>query len=173
MQNHLKTIIQAAAIIFLLQACAHGPYRGRVIEEESGRPIAGAVAIGNWTDVHVNVAGGTTYCIDARETVTDANGEFEIPDVSRGNFSIFVYKVGYRRVQCLWESLMRWGGCMTEPAEWDGDRAIILFERVAKSKLNSEIGEPPHISCGRKDGKPLSEYIKVHKEYRKALGLKP
>ena len=172
MQNHLKTIIQAAAIIFLLQACAHGPYKGRVIEEESGRPIAGAVAIGNWTDVHVNVAGGTTYCIDARETVTDANGEFEIPDVSRGNFSIFVYKVGYRRVQCLWESLMRWGGCMTEPAEWDDGRTIILLEKVPLDKLGTEQGNYPSV-CGRKDGKPLSALKKAREEYRRALGLEP
>jgi hypothetical protein len=172
MQNHLKQIIQAAAIIFFLQACAHGPYKGRVIEEESGRPIAGAVAVGSWMGMHINFADAASYCIDAREAVTDANGEFEIPDVSRGDFHISVYKVGYQRLECFWEGLMRWGGCMTEPAQWDGDRAIILLEQVAKDRLLEE-GSPPDVSCGRKDGRPLIEYIKAHKDYRRARGLKP
>jgi hypothetical protein len=139
------------------------------MEEDSGRPVAGAVAVGYWTGVHVNVAGGTTYCIDAREAVTDANGEFEIPDVSRGNFMIAIYKVGYKRVQCFWESLKRWGGCMTEPAEWDGDRAIILLEKVSRDKMNTAVGRPPHISCGRKDGKPLTESDSINEEYYQAI----
>ena len=165
-------LLFALAIGMSVQACAHGPYKGRVVEEDSGRPVTGAVAVGYWTGVHVNVAGGTTYCIDAREAVTDANGEFEIPDVSRGNFMIAIYKVGYKRVQCFWESLMRWGGCMTEQAEWDGDRAIILLERVAKGRLGSAEGDYPSV-CGRKDGKPLSALEEARKEYRRALGLEP
>jgi hypothetical protein len=170
MQNHLKTIIQAAAIIFFLQACAHGPYKGRVIEEESGRPIAGAVAVGSWMGMHINFADAASYCIDAREAVTDANGEFEIPDVSRGDFHISVYKVGYQRLECFWEGLMRWGGCMTEPAEWDGGRAIILFERVAKSRLGYE-GSPPSGGCGRKDGRPLTAYMEEVKKWERTMGL--
>ena len=164
-------LLFALAIGMSVQACAHGPYKGRVIEEESGRPIAGAVAIGTWTGMHINFADAATYCIDAREAVTNANGEFEISDVSRGDFHISVYKVGYQRLECFWEGLMRWGGCMTEPAEWDGDRAIILLHKVAKDRLKYE-GRPPSIGCGRKDGKPLTEYLKAHDDYRHARGLK-
>jgi hypothetical protein len=170
-KNLIKTIVHIMAAGLLLQACAHGPYKGRVVEEDSGLPVVGAVAIGDWTGVHVNVAGGTTYCIDAREALTDEKGEFEILDISRGTFSISVYKVGYQRVQCPWESLQRWGGCMTEPAQWDGDRAIILLNKVAKSRMGYE-GRPPSGGCGRKDGKPLAEYMKAHEDYRRALGLK-
>jgi hypothetical protein len=127
--------------------------------------------VGQWTYSLPTPAGATTECRDAREAVSDGKGEFEIPEVSWGTFSISVYKVGYQRVQCPWESLQRWGGCMTEPAQWDGDRAIILLNKVAKSRMGYE-GRPPSGGCGRKDGKPLAEYMKAHEDYRRALGLK-
>ena len=162
-------LLFALALGISVQACAHGPYKGRVVEEDSGRPVTGAVAVGYWTGVHVNVAGGTTYCIDAREAVTDANGEFEIPDVSRGNFMIAIYKVGYQWMRCLWESLELWGGCMAEPAEWDGDRAIILLGKVPKGKLGTAMGRPPHISCAPKNGEPLKAFSKAREEFHRAL----
>ena len=171
-ENNFLMLISVLALSLSIQACGHGPYKGRVLEQETGRPVAGAVAVGSWSGVHINVAGGTSYCIDAREAVTDANGEFQIPDVSRGNFRIHVYKVGYQRVECFWEALKRWGGCMTEPAEWDGDRAIFLLERVAKDKLGTAEGNYPS-TCGRKDGKPLSALHEAREEYRRAIGLKP
>ena len=155
-----------------IQACAHGPYKGRVIDEKSGQPIAGAIAIGNWTTTSPNVGGGTTHCKDAREALTDENGEFEIPDVSSGTFSIDIYKIGYRKVGCMWKAFNRAGSCyLNDPVQFDGDRAILPLKKVAKARLGYE-GAPPHVSCGRKDGNPLVEYIKVRREFRRAIGLK-
>lgn len=54
-------------------------YKGRVIDGRTGRPITGVVVVGYWSISIPNVGGGTTKCLDARETVSDDNGEFRIP----------------------------------------------------------------------------------------------
>ncbi len=179
MQNNIRTIIQAAAIVFLLQACAHGPYKGRVVDEITGEPVAGAVAVASWSDVHVNVGGGTSYCIDAAEAVTDGKGEFEILERraplfgTLGTMDIHIYKVGFQRVECMWRYLGEAGTCYAyKPVEFDGDRAVFPLRRVAKNRLHTEEGNYPSV-CGRKDGKPLSALDEARKEYRRALGLKP
>lgn len=48
-----------------------GPYKGKVIDLETGEPIEGAVVAAVWTLTH-------RFC-DAKETVTDNNGEFVLP----------------------------------------------------------------------------------------------
>jgi hypothetical protein len=48
-----------------------GPYRGKVVDLETGEPIEGAVVAAVWTLTH-------RFC-DAKETVTDKNGEFILP----------------------------------------------------------------------------------------------
>lgn len=167
--------IFALLILIAIINCA-GPYKGRLIDEKSGAPIQGVVAVGYWTYMTPNVGGGTTHCLDARETVSDENGNFAIPKSYYGEFfgemSVAIYKVGYAKVTCLWESLNSPGGCLLEETEWEGDRAIIPMKRVVKTNLKWD-GRPPDVSCGRKDGKPLSNYSREYEEFRQALGLKP
>ena len=177
-----KRIIIAAPIVFVLSIPMHcaGPYKGKVIDRDTGQPIAGVVAVGTWSSQSIHPAGGSSHCQDAREAVTDENGEFVIKGI-RSRFlgldtfgmRINVYKVGYKRAHCYWEDVEKSGACFQKPGGFEDGMAIFPLKRVAKGKLRSAIGRPPHISCGRKDGKPLTEYIKVHKEYRKAIGVKP
>ncbi len=175
----IKTmLLQTAVLVILMQACAHGgPYKGRVVEATDNQPIAGAVVVISWTYSTPNVGGGSTHCLDADEAVTDANGEFEIPErkvgpfgrVGNANFAI--YKVGYERIgPGPWESLKS-AKYFLERVIWEGDRAIIPLKRVAKEDLKWD-GRPPQVSCGRKDEKPLSEYIRIREEFRVALGLR-
>lgn len=71
-------------ILFLAYACfkvvmIYGPYTGQVVELETGKPIAGAaVSIAFFTTAG-SVAGEVSYFADAVETLTDSNGEFELP----------------------------------------------------------------------------------------------
>lgn len=160
------------SIAFLFNGCAGfsyhfgSEYKGLVVDQKTGEPIAGVVVVGSWTYVIPSAGGGTTRCRDAREAVTDDKGEFSIPNISYGEFSIAIYKVGYERVECGWHVLDQKGSCYLEHAvEWVGDRAIFPLKRVESGKLWSD-GEPPHISCGRKNGKPLTEYIRARREYR-------
>jgi hypothetical protein len=169
----LNNILLGLSALLLLTNCA-GPYKGRLIDEKSGAPIQGAVAVGYWTYMTPNVGGGTTHCLDARETVSDEKGDFTIPNSVYGEFfgemNVAIYKVGYKSVSCLWKSIDSPGGCLMGKTVWEDDRAIIPLKIVVKSRL-MEDGYPPHVSCGRKDGKPLEAYIEAHKEYRRARGL--
>lgn len=83
----------------------NGPYKGKVIDLETGAPIEGVVVAGVW---HVKQYGGPggpvqTFC-DAKETLTDKNGEFEVPKAScwhwwpfstLGSPQFTVFKPGY------------------------------------------------------------------------------
>lgn len=53
-----------------------GPYRGKVIELETGRPIEGAVVAARW---RITVWVHTEILCDAQETITDKNGDFKLP----------------------------------------------------------------------------------------------
>lgn len=56
-----------------------GPYKGKVIDLETGEPIEGAVVAGTW--ILLVLSGSPRFC-DAKETVTDKNGEFIFPKAS-------------------------------------------------------------------------------------------
>lgn len=53
-----------------------GPYKGKVIDLDTGEPIEGAVIAGNW---HLEVFPGWPKFCDAVETTSDKNGEFVLP----------------------------------------------------------------------------------------------
>jgi hypothetical protein len=76
-----------------------GPYKGKVIDLETGEPIEGAVVAGVW----VLAFNFTPFC-DAKEAVTDKNGEFLLPKAScfslwplaeRDRMVIVIFKPGY------------------------------------------------------------------------------
>lgn len=99
-----------AVSVFLLVAAANGfgadflyhsdgAYRGKVVDLETGEPIEGAVVAGAW----VLAFNFTPFC-DAKETVTDKNGEFILPKASCFTFwplaemdrmDIIVFKPGH------------------------------------------------------------------------------
>jgi hypothetical protein len=76
-----------------------GPYKGKVVDLETGKPIEGAVVAGVWV-LAFNL---TPFC-DAKETMTDRNGEFILPKGScfslwpfaeMDRMDIVVFKPGY------------------------------------------------------------------------------
>lgn len=82
-----------------------GPYRGKVVDLETGAPIEGAVVAGVW---HIGQYGGPggaidTFC-DAKEALTDKKGEFEVPRAACAHWwplstldrpKITIFKPGY------------------------------------------------------------------------------
>jgi hypothetical protein len=56
----------------------HGPYRGRVVDAETGLVIPGAVVVLVWSRVVATIVQSNTYFYEACEVLTDANGEFVI-----------------------------------------------------------------------------------------------
>ncbi|MBI3455805.1 MAG: hypothetical protein HY002_08455 [Candidatus Rokubacteria bacterium] len=59
---------------------ASGPYRGKVVDAETGQPLVGAVVLAIWyREVPTAPHGPAVDYHDALEVLTDANGDFEIP----------------------------------------------------------------------------------------------
>jgi hypothetical protein len=56
----------------------HGPYKGRVIDAETKRPLHGAVVLAVWDREIPLVIQSNTVFYAAREVLTDINGEFVI-----------------------------------------------------------------------------------------------
>ena len=56
-----------------------GPFRGRMVDAETGAPLAGAHFMVSWERDHPNPIHWTQSFYDAQEAVTDADGRFEIP----------------------------------------------------------------------------------------------
>lgn len=60
-----------------------GPFRGQIIDAETGMPIAGAHVMVSWERDKPNPVHWTQSFYDAQETVTDEEGQFEIPRETR------------------------------------------------------------------------------------------
>jgi hypothetical protein len=56
-----------------------GPFRGRIVDAETGAPISGAHFMVSWERSQPNAVHWTQSFYDAQETITDAEGRFEIP----------------------------------------------------------------------------------------------
>lgn len=173
--------VRVAGILAILGAVLFAPiltgkpYTGKVIDAQTGQPVTGAAVIGYWSYVIPTPVQGTNRCLDAREDVTDAKGEFAIPRL-RGlffgmiaEFSIVFYKVGYQDEYLFIDD--DWEGTMRARGFWRDNRAVAQLNPVAPDRLRMD-GSPPHISCGRRDGKPLTAYREAQNDYRRALGLK-
>ena len=59
-----------------------GPFRGQVVDFDTGDPIAGAHVMVMWIRDRPSLHSGESF-YDARETVTDNEGRFEIPYIRR------------------------------------------------------------------------------------------
>ena len=79
----LTRVAVCVAALMFTAACRTGqeqwgPLRGQVVDAETGKPIAGAHVMALWMreppSLHYQ-----QWVYDARETVTDADGRFEIP----------------------------------------------------------------------------------------------
>ena len=63
-------------------AARWGPLTGRIVDAETGRPIAGAVVLATWDEIERwNPVHPRSLFYDAQEVVTDAAGRFTIPGI--------------------------------------------------------------------------------------------
>lgn len=78
----LRTLLLAITFGFLF-GCAgsheFGPYKGKVVDADTGEPIEGAVVFIKFFTRVSSVGGSTAYNADAVEVLTDKNGEYNIP----------------------------------------------------------------------------------------------
>lgn len=69
-----------------------GPFRGRIIDVETGEPIAGVAVLVVWWEHVPNPVQGQRKFFDSRETVTDTEGRFEVPRFSPPFFSFRILR---------------------------------------------------------------------------------
>jgi len=79
--THLRTVIGITLILFLISSnsfSADRTFRGKLIDAETLKPIEGAVVVAVWYKTKAFLIGSTTDFKDAKETLTDKNGEWSI-----------------------------------------------------------------------------------------------
>jgi hypothetical protein len=176
MKSDCLKLIVGVLILLVATACyaerIDGPYKGRVIDADTGRPIQGVVVLGTWSRVTVTPGGGVSSYYDAMETVTDKKGNFTIKglgllvlsNVAPMNVSIF--KAGYEYIGAgPWESF-KVDKLLKQRIHWEGDRAIIPLRKLTKEERRKNV---PSLPPGEA---PLTKIILMLKEFnRNSLDL--
>ena len=113
-----------------------GPYHGKVVDQETREPIEGAVVLGTWSVVHFTPAGGVHTYYDAKETVTDRNGEFTISGQglrilsNLEPMSVLIFKAGYSYEQAgTWDTL-KIGLYSKDRIKWEEDKPIFPLKKL-------------------------------------------
>ena len=128
-------------VIMLFAGCASairydGPYQGRVIDADTGEPIEGVVVLGVWSSETPTVAGAVHHYYDAKETVTDKNGDFTLAgqgllilsNVTPMN--VLIFKAGYEYWGLgPWSGLKK-GYLSSKKIKWEGEKAIIPLMKL-------------------------------------------
>ena len=76
-QKKKRICLIMAVILTLASFRFNGPYRGRVVELETGKPVEGSVVAATWSHSSILV---DKICT-AKETLTDKDGNFVLPRV--------------------------------------------------------------------------------------------
>lgn len=111
-----------------------GDYHGKVIDADTREPIEGAVVLGEWDKAYPTPGGQIHSYYDARETVTDKNGEFTIKGMGLRvmtfleKMSVIIFKAGYQKIGLAyyWEDLAQ-----RDYVKWEGKKAIIPLKKLS------------------------------------------
>jgi len=122
-----------------------GPYHGKVVDQETREPIERAVILGTWGVYHYGLAGGYTTFHDARETVTDRNGEFTISGhgllilSSVGPMDALIYKSGYTYYRSGPWSTIKTGLYSSKDVKWEGNVPIFPLRKLTEEERKKQL----------------------------------
>lgn len=124
-----------------------GPYKGKIVDVETGQPIEGVVVLGVWSKELPTPAGAVSSHYDAMETVTDKNGEFEILGLGLKVFSnvtpmnVVIFKAGYEHIGYgPWESFKE-DEILKKKVIWDRKKAIISLKKWSLEERRNRFGD--------------------------------
>jgi len=180
----MKRVSSVMILIFVsilaILPCAYGmrydgPYSGRVIDADTGMPIEGAVVLGVWNTEKATPGGAVHDFYDARETLTDKNGDFELPGMGVKILSnvtpmdVLIFKAGYEHIGLYpWASLKE-DILLRKKIKWEGKKAIIPLNKLTMEERRKRI-------LG-KENFPIykQKYFvnELNKEYFEAKGFSP
>jgi hypothetical protein len=145
-----KSVLLFILIVLSLQTgCLYavrydGPYHGKVVDEQTREPIEGVVVLGSWWVYHFDVGGGHYSYHDAREAITDKNGEFSIRGEGLRILSslepmrIVIYKSGYTYFQGTWDTL-KTGILNVRRIKWEGDTPVIPIRKLTDEERKTDL----------------------------------
>src|SRR5690242_2275333 len=87
-------IVAAVGLTLILAgkwAAADGPWKGEVVDADTGEPLPGAVVLAAWWKRSLGAMHERTEFYEATEVVTDAEGRFIIPSVKTITFNPFTH----------------------------------------------------------------------------------
>jgi hypothetical protein len=84
-------VLGCEGVLFPLPYRSLSPFKGMVVDSDTKKPIEGAVVLALYYYEIYGIAGADLILKDGQETVTDENGEFELPRTRRW----FVLHRGY------------------------------------------------------------------------------
>lgn len=148
-----------------------GPYEGRVIDAETRQPIEGVAVLGVWYKEHPTVAGAVSTYYDAKETVTDKNGEFRIKGfglkiMSNIYMNVLIFKSGYEYIgSYMWDSFKE-DELLRTKISWEGKKAIIPLKKLTMQERKTRHADKEPIP----DKKQRLLIKELNKEY-KELGV--
>ena len=175
-----KLIVLIYLLLFLPTSCYpvryDGPYRGKIVDAETAQPIESVVVLGTWSKELPTPAGAVSSYYDAMETVTDKNGEFEIPGLGLKILSnvtpmnILIFKAGYEYIGLWpWESFKE-DESLKKKVIWEGKKAIISLRRLTmEERMKKRSPDYPSEAPKEKIKFMLNEINKDRTE----RGLKP
>jgi len=154
-----------------------GTYRGRVLDAETGRPLAGAVVVAVWRRDRVMPLGGRSEHYAAREALTDENGDFvlEAKDVERSAprrtwrpfFTIFF--PGYGRFRPIAGSAPTPPYTMFEGA----GRTVELPRLRTREERREYVTTMGPYSLSEEPFKEIPEFMRLVNQESVAVGLQP
>jgi len=150
--NRLLHWFCLACILFVCEGCVlariDGPYKGRVIDAETSKPIEGAVVSATWYKEEATPAGSASTYYDSYEMLTDKNGEFSIPGkgllflTEIRDMDISIFKAGYEQLEPNpWKGLRSWG--IDDSITWQGEKGNFKLRRLTLAeRLNRSMASP-------------------------------
>jgi hypothetical protein len=162
---------------FVASGCTYaaridGPYQGKVIDAETKQPIEGVVVLGVWYTAQFSPAGATHNFYDAKETVTDKNGDFSIPGMglrilsNLESMDVVIFKAGYENIAVPWVSLKE-DILLKRRIKWERNKAIIPLRKWTLEERRKRFGDYYVAIPKEKEKMLLIEIEKENKEIGK------
>jgi hypothetical protein len=175
-------VVIAAALLggLAVKGEADGPWRGRVVDAETGQPIAGVVVVAVWEKVSPGIIHPRREFHDVDELVTDAEGRFVVPTRSRKTLNPFVgydgpkltmFKGGYGRWRFPAGDPNRDD---SRPAYWKRmESGVEVFELPPAKTRQERVNAMPDRPYGLDDYSRIPRFMEELNRERTFLGLGP
>ncbi len=145
-----------------------GPFRGQIVDIETGQPIPGAVAVVIWWEAVFTPVQTNQKFYEAREAVTDAAGRFEVPRLPPPFFEFRIFRPGVM----VFAPGHKWEATIVTPPEAERFVAPTVVQ-MRRLKTREELRKKSRSWPSTIPEEKIMEFLKAVNVERQMLGLKP